>query len=164
MKEGAFFNAPSFNAVTPANNAVPERHRYGEQEYNFTGVYTQDESSSRYINSASETHVIRVSEAPECVSATADSARMQNPVYSYLVEEGKLSPERPFYVLKKSDYSAMALRGIITQSAQAINSEVLINRDIPVGEFHTTQHAKVNVKFTASNNIKVQVTVVAVIT
>lgn len=133
---------------------------YGEQEYNFTGVYTQDETSSRYVISEAETHIISIPESQERVSAVADSIRTQDPVYRYLVEESKLSPECPFYVLKESDYSAMALRGIATPSVQANNSEVLINRDIPVGEFHTTENAIVNVKFTSSNSLKVQVGVI----
>ncbi len=148
------------------------------QEYNLTKVYTNPQNCTKeMINSAdninAEKYVIQTNDkftkSRDFLDKDSVDQKVLNKVKTHLIKEKRLSKGNPICVVTNEDFTKMECQGVITQKERTLlehkveKSSTLANADyslrnklIPIGTFHVSKGATLDVTFQSSDSVKIE--------
>lgn len=144
-------------------------------EYNLTKYYIDKQNSSQEERNAAdrvngESIDIILEEESELDTASAqqmnpEQMKVMNKIQKELIKTNQLSKDNPICVLKNEDFIELKQKGVVNQSElNSINNVVptatsssLRNQKVPVGTFHVSKQAKLDVALFTSDSLKVEV-------
>ncbi len=148
---------------------------YIPMEYNLTKYYIDKRSSSQEekdaadrVNGESIDIVLEAESELNTVSVqqmNSEQMKVMSKVQKELIKTNQLSKDNPICVLKNEDFIELKQKGIVNQSelnsinnvVPAATSSSLRNQKVPVGTFHISKQAKLDVAFFTSDSLKVEV-------
>lgn len=152
-----------------------EKDGFIPAEHNLTKYYIDEINSSQEEREAAD----RVNEEQILISLSKESGlkkasiqktdqeheKIMNKVQKELIETNRLSKENPICVLRTEDFIQLEKKGVVTSSELRIIDEVvpmtaassLRNIETPVGTFHVSKQAKLNVTLYTSDSLKIEV-------
>lgn len=135
-----------------------EKSGYQDTTYYLTKIYSEsnDFDANNGGNISIELKATENISTENEIYLESETSSYDKAVYKYCVETGKISEDSSIYVITESDKMDMARCGITKPTTRTV-VERFPNVDIPIGEFHVDPHSKLNVTFTASDSLKVEV-------